>query len=183
VPYGRETRESLSTTVDDRERSTERGGSNLDSGRITDGEPESASDYASVQSPPFGGLSGLSARLRDVENEDDVGSSEGGIGKSSGDDYYNKSPFGRVSSERSGSGGASSVRTAIKPSPSPGDQEKMRSEYEYKIAKMQTQISTLQRDLGDADARERKWLDGEERVRKMEEELIGFRRVSKPTAT
>jgi hypothetical protein len=185
VPYGRDARESLNTTVDDREeRSRERGGSgsgNLDSGLITDGEPESASDYASVRSPPFGGLSGLTARLRDVENEDDGGMA-GGIGSKGvvGEDYYDKMPYGRgsASSERSIGG---SGRTGLgRSSSSAADQEKIRSEYEYKIAKMQTQITSLQRDLGDADARERKWLDGEERVRQMEKELLDLRRVSNP---
>jgi hypothetical protein len=181
VPFGREARrearESLGIAVDDRDRSIERGGSgsgNLDSGRITDGEPESASDYASVKSPPLGGLSGLSARLRDVENEDDPGSPGGAGITQGGNDNYDKPSFGRPS-DRSGAFGSRGLGRA---SSSAADQEKIRSEYEYKIAKMQTQISTLQRDLGDAESKERKWLDGEEKVRQMEEELMGLRRVS-----
>jgi hypothetical protein len=58
------------------------------------------------------------------------------------------------------------------------DQEKMRRDYEFRIATMQTQITSLQRDLGDAGERERKWNEGEAKVRQMEEELMSLRRVS-----
>lgn len=42
---------------------------------------------------------------------------------------------------------------------------------------MQTQITALQRDLGDVDERERERTTAEEKVRQMEEELAGVRRV------
>lgn len=173
VPYGRDARESGSTTVDERERSRETSG---DAGRLTDGEMDSASEYPSPLSPrsPPAGLSGLSARLQEVGDDDEGGAS--GTGGRSGDDYYDK--FGRssVNSDRSiGNGMVARMtgRTSLSE-----DQEKMKRDYEYKIATMQTQITNLQRDLGDSEEKERRWKEGEARVRQMEEELIGLRRVS-----
>lgn len=60
------------------------------------------------------------------------------------------------------------------------EQEKMRRDYEFRIATMQSKIQGLEREVGGAGGqreRERKWEDGEERVRSMEEELNGLRRV------
>jgi hypothetical protein len=79
----------------------------------------------------------------------------------------------------------------------------MRREYEYKIATMQNRIAGLERDLGGKGERERerergererverekmrereireregRLVEAEERVRVMEEELLGLRRVS-----
>lgn len=161
VPYGRDARESVD---DSRDRSQEGGVA------LTDGEPDSASDYPiSPRSPPTG-LNGLSARLKGVEDDDD----DSGVGK---EDYFDKASFGRTS--------ASSDRSAGMPSRVIGgrtsvaeDQERMRRDYEYKIATMQSQISTLQRDLGDVDQKERNWKEGELKVQQMEEELAGLRRVS-----
>ncbi|KAF8070406.1 hypothetical protein FPV67DRAFT_1017824 [Lyophyllum atratum] len=163
VPYGRE-RESGSTTVDERERSG-------DAGRLTDGEPDSASDYPlSPQSPPAG-LSGLSARLKGV-NDDDDDRDASGIGGRGGDDYYDK--FGRSSVNSDRSAGNIGSRPTGRMSTTE-DQDKMKREYEYKIATMQTQITNLQRDLGDVDERERKLKEGDARVKQMEEELESFR--------
>ncbi|KAF9460746.1 hypothetical protein BDZ94DRAFT_1265413 [Collybia nuda] len=169
VPYGRDGRESGSTTVDERERSRETSG---DIGRLTDGEMDSASEYPSPLSPrsPPAGLSGLSARLQGVGDDDDE-SAALGIGGRSGDEYYDKYGRTSVSSDRSiGNGMAARVVGR------PEDQEKLKRDYEYKIATMQTQISNLQRDLGDTGEKERRWKEGETRVRQMEEELISLRR-------
>ncbi|GLB37366.1 putative spa2 homology domain (SHD) of GIT [Lyophyllum shimeji] len=162
VPYGRE-RESGSTTLDERERSG-------DAGRLTDNELDSASDYPmSPQSPPAG-LSGLSARLKGVNDDDD--DRDGSAGRA-GDDFYDKYGRSSVNSDRSAGnmGSRATGRTSTTE-----DQDKMKRDYEYKIATMQTQIANLQRDLGDAEERERRWKEGEARVKQMEEELASLRR-------
>ncbi|RDX46205.1 hypothetical protein OH76DRAFT_1485638 [Lentinus brumalis] len=56
--------------------------------------------------------------------------------------------------------------------------ERIRREYEYKIATMQTRITGLERDLQDAQDREQKWMEGEQRVRAMEQELVELRRIA-----
>jgi hypothetical protein len=172
VPYGRDGRESGSTTVDERERSRETSG---DAGRLTDGEMDSASEYPSPLSPrsPPAGLSGLSARLKGVDDDEGVVSGAGGR---SGDDYFDKYGRSSVNSDRS-IGNGMAARVAGRASVSE-DQEKIRRDYEYKIATMQTQITNLQRDLGDVGEKERRWREGEAKVRQMEEELVGLRRVS-----
>ena len=58
------------------------------------------------------------------------------------------------------------------------DVESLRREYEYKIATMQTRIAGLERDLEDAQERERKWQESEGRVREMEDDLMELQRVS-----
>ncbi|KAF9017999.1 hypothetical protein BDZ89DRAFT_1165453 [Hymenopellis radicata] len=168
VPYGRDARESGSTTVDDSSRSRNASQDVSYMGGINPEEPDSASDYPSPLSPrgPAVGLSGLSARLKGVEDEDD----EGGATRS-GDDYLN---YGRTSANSERSGGISSRLNGRQSVTE--DNEKMRRDYEYKIATMQSQISNMQRDLDDSSQWERKWQDGEERVRQMEEELQGVRR-------
>ena len=57
------------------------------------------------------------------------------------------------------------------------DSEKIRSEYEYKVATMQTRIAKLERDLEDAHLREEKWAESDERARGMEAELEELRQV------
>ena len=57
------------------------------------------------------------------------------------------------------------------------DQEKIRRDYEYKIATMQTKISSLERDLEDTREREQKASESEKRVRMLEDELEEMRRV------
>jgi len=172
VPYGRDARESGSTTIDERERSRD---ASRDAGRLGDGEIDSASDYPSPLSPrsPPAGLSGLSARLKGVENEDDERDIPGAGGRSS-DDYYDKYGRSSVNSDHSVASGVGARSRAG----ASEDQEKLRRDYEFRIATMQTQITSLQRDLGDAGDRERKLKEGEARVRQMEEELMILRRVS-----
>jgi len=153
VPYGRDQRESGSSTNPD-EPEQEVADNTLD-------VDDSASEYQSpgLNSPSVG-LRGLNARLKGVEDD-------------SGEESYGER-FGRTSvgSDRSGSmryGG----RTSVTETP-----EKMRQEYELKIAKMQTQISTLQRDLEDAGTKNRGMQGGEDRVHGLEDELASIRRVS-----
>lgn len=178
VPYGRDARESGSTTLDDRERINDSG---RDIDLVGDSEIDNASDYPSPLSPrsPPAGLSGLSARLKGVEDDDDEDDGvASGAGNRSGDDFFEKYGRSSVNSDRS-VGGTSSLASRLAGRASiSADQEKMRRDYEFKIATMQTQITNLQRDLGDASETERKWQEGDARVRQLDEELSTFRRVS-----
>ncbi|KAJ7497027.1 hypothetical protein FB451DRAFT_1359481 [Mycena latifolia] len=152
VPYGREARESGSSTLDDRERSRD---VDPDPGE----PPDTASDYPLSPQSPAGGLSGLSARL--LKDEDD-------------EPEYGRASVGSSDRDRGGSrGGRASV----------DEQDKIRRDYEYRIATMQTQLSTLQREREDADERERQWMDSEARVRQMEEELGVVRRRAEEQTT
>ncbi|KAH9485141.1 hypothetical protein JR316_0002048 [Psilocybe cubensis] len=175
IPYGREGRESGVTTIDDRERAG-------DIGRLGNGadtEPDSASDYPSPMSAvtPPAGLGGLSARLQGVEDEDDIGP-----GNRSGDELYDK--YGRSSVDSSRSAGQNVIGSRMMTRMSTSeDTEKMRREYEYKIATMQNQITTLQRDLGDSNEAERKRKESEARVSQLEEELVGFRQRAEEQST
>lgn len=94
VPYGREVRDSTGTAVDERERSRE--------------DTDAEQDEVGLRSPPsggLGGLSGLTARLADAEEEDE-GAMSGGGGARSGDDYFDKMSFGRASVASDRSAGA-----------------------------------------------------------------------------
>ncbi|KAG6866201.1 hypothetical protein C0991_007226 [Blastosporella zonata] len=165
VPYGRE-RESGNKSIDERDRVG-------DGGRLTDGELDSASDYPmSPQSPPAG-LSGLSARLKDVNDEDSDDRDAPAVrGGRSGDEYFGTD---RSVGDMSRSIGRTSV---------PEDQDKMKREYEYKIASMQTQITNLQRDMGDVEEKDKRFNQSESRVQQMEEELATFkRRAEEQTST
>lgn len=173
VPYGREMRDSIGTATDDRERSREH------SRADTDPEP----DEVSPLSPPsagLGGLSGLTARLQAATVEDeDEGALSGGGNKS--DDYFDKMSFGRasVASDRSAGAGVA-ARMGGRSSVNGGDDgERIRREYEFKIATMQTRITALEHDLEDAQLREQKWAESEERFRTMEDELEELRSVSR----
>ena len=173
VPYGRDARDSSSTAMDrdrGRDRSIERGGGASDSERDNDLSP---------RSPPvggLGGLNGLSARLQAADGDDDDGP-----GGRSGDDYYDRMSYGRQSAASDRSTGAAGIGARMlggRGSVAGGeDAERMRREYEFKIATMQTRITSLERDLEDVQEREMKWLDGEKRVRAMEQELNELRRV------
>lgn len=158
VPYGRDLRESSSTAIDDREVHEKSPG--LDHGGIADGEPR-------TERPECG-----------TEEDEDKSALSGG-GERSGEDYYDKISYRRasVASDRS-NGAAGGSRTGGRASVASDEQEKLRREYEFKIATMQSRITGLERDLGDVEERERKWVDGEERVRQMEEELAVLRTVS-----
>ncbi|KAJ7188573.1 hypothetical protein C8R46DRAFT_25023 [Mycena filopes] len=147
VPYGREARESGGTLDDRDERDRQRERDTLPE------PPDTASDYPLSPQTPAGGLNGLSARLiRDDDDDEEVydkfGRSTGGRDRAREPDRLEN--VGRDNRE---------------------EEEKIRREYETRISTMQTQISTLQREREDADEREREWMDGEARVRQMEEEL------------
>ena len=167
IPYGRDGRESGVTTLDERERAADMSRD----GRDGDNELDSASEYASPTSSriPLVGLSGLSARLKGAEDDDELVA-----GNKSGDDFYGRSS---VESSRSAGNNAPNVRVMNVRTSVPEDQEKLRRDYEYKIATMQTQITTLQRDLGDNTELERKSKEAENRVRQLEEELASMRQV------
>ena len=162
IPYGRDGRESGVTTFDERAMDAGR------DGRDGDNELDSASEYPSPMSSrsPLVGLSGLSARLKGVEDDDELVA-----GNKSGDDVYDKYGRSSVESSRSASN-APNARTSV-----PEDQEKLRRDYEYKIATMQTQITILQRDLGDNAEHERKRKESESRVKQLEEDLVNMRQV------
>jgi len=158
IPYGRDGRDSGMTNNGELNRDVN-----------GDDAPDSASDYPSPMRSPPNGLGGLAARLKGVEDEDDLGP-----GNRSGDDLYDKYGRSSVDSSRSANvtrvvGGRASVAE---------EREKLRSEYEYKIATMQTQITNLQRDLGTATDGEKKRQESELRVRQLEEELAGILQVS-----
>jgi hypothetical protein len=92
------------------------------------------------------------------------------------EDYFDKLSFGRAASAASdrSNTGTRGGRTSV----ANDDHEKLRRDYEFKIATMQSRITGLERDLSDADDIAKKWKDGEERVRLLEEELAVLRRVS-----
>ena len=128
-----------------------------DRDRNTDGEQES--------SPMVGGLNGLSARLKQVDEEDSLPTRNGV--PSAGEDYFDRVSYGRTS--------VASDRSASKV---PGEEEeKIRREYEYKIATMQNRITGLERDLEDADEKGRNNADGNARAAQLEQELSEFRKV------
>jgi hypothetical protein len=96
-----------------------------------------------VPAIPFAALSGLSARLRDVEVDDNGGGNESGA--RSGEDYFDKMSFGRAStsSDRSPSNlargvaasrdGAGATATAAAAAAAAAEPERMRSDYEHRI--------------------------------------------------
>ncbi|KAI0072828.1 hypothetical protein K474DRAFT_1667322 [Panus rudis PR-1116 ss-1] len=172
VPYGREIRESTDTAVDERGRGGDRN-------RVSQRDRSPDTDVEGDE-PQIGGLSALSARLQQVSDTDDDGALSG-AGNRSGDDYFDKMSFGRasVTSDRSAGGGrAYGGRTSVNGE----EQERMRRDYEYKIATMQSRITGLERDLEDAQHRERSMAENDDRVRIMENELVELRlRVEEKT--
>lgn len=169
VPFGREIRDSFITAIDDRDRSQE-GGREADGDLGTDGENDS----------PMVGLSGLSARLRSQGDLDDDG-------VRSGEDYFDKVSFGRasVTSDRSASGfpGLGSRMLGGRTSVGGDEYERLRRDYEFKIATMQNRITTLERDLANAEQREGELHESQQRIRLLEEEVDGFRRRAEEQAT
>ncbi|EJD07954.1 uncharacterized protein FOMMEDRAFT_138038 [Fomitiporia mediterranea MF3/22] len=185
VPYARE-RESSSTAV---------GGRNSRSPDVRDHSPDQRGDTdgegitdSSARSPQLevsglGGLSGLTARLRErtLDEDDEDWSGQG----RSGEEYFDKMSFGRasVASDRSASGGpgqSSRVSTSMnsgRMSKTGGsfdvDVEALRREYEYKIATMQSRITTLERSVEDAEERGRRFAknDKDEKTKVLEEEI------------
>ncbi|KAH8115471.1 hypothetical protein DFH11DRAFT_1688560 [Phellopilus nigrolimitatus] len=188
VPYGRE-RESSSTAVGGRaSRSPDTRDRSPDQRADTDGEGITDNEPASARSPQletggFGGLSGLTARLRDRSMEEEDEDAWSGQGRS-GEEYFDKMSFGRasVASDRSAGVGQSSRVSASmnagRMSKTGGslnvDVEGLRREYEYKIATMQNRLTGLERSLEDAEERERQLRDrigDSESVKVLEEEV------------
>ena len=164
VPYGREeARDSSVMAVGDR-------------GRDGDGDAYGGMDEEHEhEGPSIGGLSALGARLRSQVSGDVLDDDEGG-GARSGDDYFDKVSLGRasVTSDRSAGivrsiGGRASVGGE--------DHERMRREYEFKIATMHGRMVTLERDLANAEQREKELRGGQQRIVLLEEEIDGFRKV------
>ena len=132
-----------------------------------------------------GGLSNLSARLRernrDDEDEDDTWSGQG----RSGEEYYDKMSFGRasVASDRSMNVGLRSSGNGagrLSKGAASSDVESVRREYEFKIATLQNRLASLERELEDAEDRERrlvqsvgsdnnKYLELEKRVEQLQD--------------
>lgn len=164
VPFGREIRDSSIATIDDRSQEI---GKDVDAEAGTDGENDT----------PLVGLSGLSVRLRSQGDFDDDG-------VRSGDDYFEKVSLGRtsVTSDRSTGGAGSRVmggRTSVG-----GDEpERLRHEYEFKIVGMQNRIVTLERDLANAEQREEQLRESQQRIKLLEEEIVGFRKRAEEHST
>lgn len=190
VPYGRE-RESSSTAIggrvsrspDIRDRSLD-GKGDTDGEGITDNEPQRP--RSSQLEAGLGGLSGLTARLRDrsIDEEDDSWSGQG----RSGEEYYDKMSFGRasVASDRSiGLGSRTSAslnngRTSKTGGPITDDSEALRRDYEYKIATMQNRLTGLERALEDAEEREKRLKEtmDNNKMKLLEEEITSMRKAS-----
>lgn len=162
VPYGREEARDSSVMV---------GG---DRGRDGDGDTYGGmDDEREHEGPSLGGLSALGARLKS-QVSGDAQDDEEGNGARSGDDYFDRVSLGRasVTSDRSAMksiGGRVSVGGE--------DHERLRREYEFKIATMQGRIVTLERDLGNVEQREKELRESQQRVKLLEEEIDGFRKV------
>lgn len=171
IPFAQDKRESGSTTMDERSTENFREVGN----GFVDGEPDSASDYpASPLSPrsPAVGLGGLAARLRNAEEDEDDGNASSGHGgmKSGGEEYYGRSS---VNSDR-GLGSRQVGRGSIS-----DDSEKLKREYEYKIATTQGQVANLTKELAEVhEDRDRRRKEDEARLQAKEEELGGVRSVS-----
>lgn len=162
VPYGREeVRDSSVMAIGDR-------------GRDGDGDTYGMDDEHEHEGPSLGGLSALGARLR---SQGDILDDEEGGGARSGDDYFDKFSLGRasVTSDRS-AGAVRSIGGRV--SVGGEDHERLRREYEYKIATMQGRIVTLERDLGNVEQREKELREGQQQIKLLEEEIDGFRKVS-----
>ncbi|KAI0280179.1 hypothetical protein BGY98DRAFT_1095650 [Russula aff. rugulosa BPL654] len=117
-----------------------------------DGEPDEVE----------GGLGGLARRLAQDPDTD---------GGARSDDYYDKISFGRasVASDRSARGG----RVSAAPNE---DGEKMRRDYEFRIATMQGRIASLEREIEDGDVRTRQLELSDQRIKQLEDDLDKFRR-------
>ncbi|KAI9441227.1 hypothetical protein H4582DRAFT_2110203 [Lactarius indigo] len=118
-----------------------------------------------------GGLSALARRLGQDPDTDGGGRS---------DDYFDKISFGRasVASDRSARAGGGRVSAALNE-----DNEKMRREYEFRIATMQSRITGLERAIEDGDLRGRQLEQSDQRVKQLEEELDKFRRRAEEQST
>ncbi|KAL4249268.1 hypothetical protein ABKN59_007261 [Abortiporus biennis] len=166
VPYGRDVRDSTGTAVDERERGRDSDRNRLrdsrrDESRDTDTDADDNGISPASLPSGIGGLAGLTALSARLQAEDQESESR--------DDYYDKLSYGRasVTSDRS-AGGPSRGRASV----TGEDHEKIRRDYEYRIATMQSRITGLERDLESAQ----QGSVAGDRVRQMEEELEELRR-------
>ena len=116
-----------------------------------------------------GGLGALARRLGQGQDPDTDGGARS-------DDYYDKISFGRasVASDRSARVATGRASTSAAPNE---DGEKVRRDYEFRIAKMQSRIVTLERSVEDGDVRARQHDQSDQRIKQLEDELDKFRRV------
>ena len=112
-----------------------------------------------------GGLGALARRLGQDPDTD---------GGARSDDYYDKISFGRasVASDRS-----ARVVTGRASAAANEEGEKVRRDYELRVAKMQSRIVTLEREVEDGDVRARQLEQSDQRIVQLEDELDKFRRV------
>jgi predicted nucleic acid-binding Zn-ribbon protein len=135
-----------------------------------------------------------------------AGSAKGGRGTDrSGDEYYDKMSFGRASvasdrsnplsptttsntlsnsvsansSSRAAGGAASSAAAAAAAA---AEVEKVRADYELKIAQMQSRLTTLERSASSASDAESRARDLESLVRKLEDELRAVKKRAEEEA-
>lgn len=127
------------------------------------GRIESAPEDGDAETDEVDGLGGLARRLAQDPDTD---------GGARSDDYYDKISFGRasVASDRSARGG----RVSAAPN---DDSEKMRRDYEFRIATMQSRIANLEREIEDGDVRTRQLELSDQRIKQLEDDLDKFRRV------
>jgi len=111
------------------------------------------------------GLGALAGRLNQDPDTD---------GGTRSDDYYDKISFGHASVARDRSARVVTGRVSAAPNE---DSEKIRRDYEFRIAKMQSRIVTLEREIEDGDVRARQLEQSDQRIKQLEDELDKFRCV------
>ena len=112
------------------------------------------------------GLGSLARRLAQDPDTD---------GGARSDDYYDKISFGRASVASDRSARVVGGRASAAPNE---DGEKMRRDYEFRIATMQSRIASLEREIEDSDVRALQHEQSDQRIRQLEDDLDKFRRVS-----
>ena len=164
VPYGREDdpadMQTSGVRGDDRDEDGDHDGRGID--RISVGFKSPTSSV--------GGLNALSVMAtipanRKRESDDDTGPAK------SDSDYYEKT-FGRISGSSDRMGRSSSRARKLSGA---GEGDRLRRDYELKIATMQSRITGLEGDVADAATRK---AESDDRVRKLTIELEKLRSVS-----
>ena len=113
--------------------------------------------------------SGLGALARRLGQDPDT---DGGARS---DDYYDKISFGRTSVASDRSARVVGGRASAAPN---DDGEKIRRDYEFRIATMQSRIASLEREVEDGDVRALQLEQSDQRIKQLEDDLDKFRRVS-----
>jgi len=137
-----------------------------------DAEDSVSTDFKSPVSPPggLGGLSALSA-IGSRQIEPSRESDDDHVTGRSDSDYYERT-LGRPSSSSDRSGRTGNVKT--RPS-NAIDEEKLRRDYELRIAAMQKRINSLETTVTDSNARK---VESEDQVRQLTSELELLRKRS-----